>query len=184
MKTADKTNIFAICDELDASGIKPTLARVREALGGGSFTTIQPLLKEWKDQRAAAAMTETVDTPAEVIELAKTMAVQLWAKAKAQSDTELAAVKKELGETISELKAERDEAISEVKRLEASLTTEKKVAEGLAETLKERDKEIADLRVNKKTLQERYEDLLYIQTKYEKVLQEVGELRGILSQKK
>lgn len=40
-----KTKIFAVCEELQKSGVKPTLERVREALGGGSFSTINPILK-------------------------------------------------------------------------------------------------------------------------------------------
>ena len=35
-----REQIFAVADELDAAGQKPTLAAVRKALGGGSFTTI------------------------------------------------------------------------------------------------------------------------------------------------
>jgi hypothetical protein len=43
-----KDKIFALCDELNATGIKPTLEKVRDALGGGSFSSINPILKEWK----------------------------------------------------------------------------------------------------------------------------------------
>ena len=38
--TSTTARIFEIADELDAAGQNPTLASVRKALGGGSFTTI------------------------------------------------------------------------------------------------------------------------------------------------
>ena len=37
--------IHAIADQLHEQGIKPTLAEVRKALGGGSFTTISEAMK-------------------------------------------------------------------------------------------------------------------------------------------
>ncbi len=42
MKAAYRTNIVRIYGDLNAKGHKPTLDRVRQALGGGSITTIQP----------------------------------------------------------------------------------------------------------------------------------------------
>lgn len=35
-------------DQLQGQGIKPTLAEVRKALGGGSFTTISEAMKSWR----------------------------------------------------------------------------------------------------------------------------------------
>ncbi len=183
MKPADKTNIFAICDELNSKGEKPTLARVREALGGGSFTSIQPLLREWKDQRQATAITHTADTPPELIELAKSMAVQIWVKAKAEADIELQAVKKELGEKLTAAEEERDDAVVEIEKLETRLDYELKHKKELVDNIRAKEDKLRTLEFNKNALQDKYEDLLLVQTKYEKVLQEVGELRGILSQK-
>ncbi len=184
MKPADKTNIFSICDELNDKGVKPTLARVREALGGGSFSSIQPLLREWKDQRQASAITHTADTPSELIELAKSMATQIWAKTKAEADLELKAVKKELGEKLASAEEERDDAMAEIKKLEGRLDYELKHSKELVESIRTKEEKLRTLEFNKNVLQDKYEDLLYVQTKYEKVLQEVGELRGVLSQKR
>jgi hypothetical protein len=46
-----KDDIFKAADTLDAAGQSPTLAAVRKALGGGSFTTISEPLNEWKAKR-------------------------------------------------------------------------------------------------------------------------------------
>ena len=50
--TAD---IHTAADRIAESGQQPTLAAVRSALGGGSFTTISEAMKGWKAAQAAAA---------------------------------------------------------------------------------------------------------------------------------
>ena len=50
--TAD---IHAAADRIAEAGQQPTLAAVRSALGGGSFTTISEAMKGWKAAQAAAA---------------------------------------------------------------------------------------------------------------------------------
>lgn len=56
MTTDDQISrsIRAAADRLKAAGKKPTLKAVREALGGGSYATIQPVLKAWRDDQMAA----------------------------------------------------------------------------------------------------------------------------------
>jgi len=48
-----REQIWAAADELDAAGQNPTLSAVRKAVGGGSFTTIQEAMAEWKARRAS-----------------------------------------------------------------------------------------------------------------------------------
>lgn len=43
--------IHSIADELVAKGQRPTLAAIRKALGGGSFSTISEAMKEWREQK-------------------------------------------------------------------------------------------------------------------------------------
>ena len=47
-----KDQIFAVADEIDAAGQNATLAAVRKALGGGSFTTISEGMTEWRDRKS------------------------------------------------------------------------------------------------------------------------------------
>ena len=53
--TSTTARIFEIADELDAAGHNPTLASVRKALGGGSYTTISEAMGEWRARKAAKA---------------------------------------------------------------------------------------------------------------------------------
>ena len=57
-----KDQIWAAADELQRLGKSPTLVAVREAIGEtGSFSTIAPVMAEW---RALQAKTTTAKTPA------------------------------------------------------------------------------------------------------------------------
>lgn len=47
--TTDK--IHETADMLSEQSIKPTLAEVRKALGGGSFTTISEAMKSWRQEQ-------------------------------------------------------------------------------------------------------------------------------------
>lgn len=55
-----KENIFAAAGEIVAAGGAATLAAVRKAVGGGSYTTISEALKEWRliHQQATAPLQE------------------------------------------------------------------------------------------------------------------------------
>jgi len=61
-----REEIFRIADEIDATGQSPTLAAVRKALGGGSFTTISSAMGEWKVRKTAKALTQSEPAPAAI----------------------------------------------------------------------------------------------------------------------
>lgn len=51
-----RETVFETCDRLAREGRKPTNRVVREALGSGSMSDIQPLVKVWRERRDAAAL--------------------------------------------------------------------------------------------------------------------------------
>ncbi|MGO9264052.1 MAG: DNA-binding protein [Candidatus Binataceae bacterium] len=67
--------------ELNGRGIRPTVARIRAALGGGSPNDLAPALKHWKDSFAPAASsgarTETRAIPIQISDLAN----EMWQRA-------------------------------------------------------------------------------------------------------
>jgi hypothetical protein len=112
-----KTKIFAICEELQKSGVKPTLERVREALGGGSFSTINPILKEWKEQQATGEQ-PVLELPAEALQAVNQAAALIW-KIASDKSTELTnSIKTEFETLLKEAIAEKEEALKEIARLE------------------------------------------------------------------
>jgi predicted RNase H-like nuclease (RuvC/YqgF family) len=118
-----KNKIFAICAELQKSGVKPTLERVREALGGGSFSTINPILKEWKEQQSSHDQ-PALELPPEAVQAA----ALIW-KIATDKSTELTnSLKHEFEALLKEAVTEKEEALKEVLNLElaaANLTAEK-----------------------------------------------------------
>jgi hypothetical protein len=128
-----KTKIFAICEELQKSGVKPTLEKVREALGGGSFSTINPILKEWKEQQATSEP-PVLELPAEALQAVSQAAALIW-KIASDKATELTnSIKTEFETLLKEAVAEKEEALKEIARLEQ--TTAKLTAD-LEKSLKE-----------------------------------------------
>ena len=53
MNIFDRVSLAA--EKIEAQGLPVTLARVRDELGGGSFTTINPALQKWKEMKIARA---------------------------------------------------------------------------------------------------------------------------------
>ena len=112
-----KNKIFAICEELQKNGVKPTLEKVREALGGGSFSTINPILKEWKEQQATSEQ-PTLELPPEAMQAVSQAAALIW-KIASDKSTELTnSIKTEFETLLKEANAEKEEALKEIARLE------------------------------------------------------------------
>ena len=63
MVTITAETVAAAADRLHGDGTNPTQSAVRTALGGGSFSTIGPLLHKWRDNQAEAAELVKVDLP-------------------------------------------------------------------------------------------------------------------------
>jgi hypothetical protein len=53
-----KDRIFEICENLYKKSEKVSREKVRSVLGGGSFSTIGPMIKEWKEQKKVQLSSE------------------------------------------------------------------------------------------------------------------------------
>jgi len=123
--------IFAIADQLTASGQRPTLAAVRKALGGGSYTTLQQAMSEWKAaQQENPQATKIEAPPPAVTERMSEAAMAVWQIAQEVANARLAAERHELEQTRVTLETERSEAAEladrlaqEVDSLQAKLDT-------------------------------------------------------------
>ncbi|VTN79826.1 KfrA protein [Klebsiella pneumoniae] len=105
-----KQDIWRAADELDAEGIRPTLAAVRKKLGSGSFTTISDAMAEWKN-RKTATLPSSDPLPVAVNEHLAELGNALWAIALAhanarfdedrkQIEADKAAISQQLAEAI------------------------------------------------------------------------------------
>lgn len=106
-----KEQIFKVADELVAAGQTPTLAKVRAALGGGSYSTINGSFAEWKSQQAAKAAQPALEpAPEAVRELTRALAADVWALALTMANARLAVDRESLEAERAAANAARQDA--------------------------------------------------------------------------
>lgn len=116
-----KEQIFAAADELDAAGQNPTLALVRKAVGGGSFTTISDAMNEWKARKSAQAAPMRDPAPQAVSDKLAELGADLWSVALELANNRLAAEREALEAVRVEMEAGRQEAAELADQLTAEL---------------------------------------------------------------
>ena len=155
--TSTTTRIFEIADELDAAGHNPTLASVRKALGGGSYTTISQAMTEWRARKAAKETPVQEAAPQAITELLEQLGAEIWAQALQLCNGRLSAEREALendrqgieaqrqeaadlaDQLSSELEAARQEATDLRKQLDVAQSTVK----GLGDQLRDRERDLA-----------------------------------------
>ncbi|SCY62579.1 DNA-binding protein [Thiohalorhabdus denitrificans] len=75
-----RQRIFEAADALAERGERPTLAAVRDELGGGSYTTISEGMQAWRAARQPRP--EEATLPGELAEQARAQAAELWQAAR------------------------------------------------------------------------------------------------------
>lgn len=128
--TTTAQKVHAAADALAAEGKRPTLAAIRDAIGGGSFTTISEAMKAWPGRHAAPSEPDT--TPDVISKAGVDMAAGLWKQAKTQAEAQLQAERVALDEVRAELEQETTEAAA----LADELATENETLKATIEQLK------------------------------------------------
>jgi chromosome segregation ATPase len=126
-----KQDIIDAAEKLQAAGINPTMQAIRDTLGGGSFATISPVLREWRNASGQRA-TVAIEMPGEAKAALERAGVDLWKIITTLATEKLTKVQEEAEAAIQAANADRDEALLEIARLETGI--EQKDAE-LAEAL-------------------------------------------------
>lgn len=181
MKPADRTNIFQICDDLNEKGQKPTLDRVRQALGGGSFTTIQPLLREWKDKRSEEPASSPASVPDDIRAMLDALAAQIWLKASVKAGENLKALRDGMQTRLDEAEQERSDAAAEVERLETETQMQKQNLQTSEDELKSLRTALHAANIDIQVQSKQIVETEGLTKRHEKLLLEVGELRGRLA---
>lgn len=86
--TSRRQAVFDAAEELKSRGQKPTLDAIRE-ITGGSYSTLGPLLKEWRDQDEARRK-EVPEVPSDLTTLAGNLAFSFWATAMKEAEARFA----------------------------------------------------------------------------------------------
>lgn len=130
-----KEDIYAAADALVAEGKNPTLANVRKALGGGSFTTISEGVAAWKDERTAQPAPLQEPPPAAVAEKFSGLLAEVWAVALGMANARLASEREALEAARVELEDKSREAADLAAQVSADLDQANQERERLASAL-------------------------------------------------
>lgn len=114
--TAEK--IHAEADKIAAQGERPTLARVRKALGGGSFSTISEAMQVWREQQTQEHALAEVEVPESLSERVEQLKAAAWQSAVEEAERRLSAERSALDEAQAQAAGEVEEAREAVQTLE------------------------------------------------------------------
>ena len=140
-----KEHVFKAADALVEMGEEPTNAAVRDQLGSGSFKTITPFLKEWREIQEQSA-----DVPNDLANSMENTLRQVWMQAKETAKLAFIGERNILEAQLAEMEDElrlRDEMAEELNQKIADLN--ETVTQGIKfnETLKKQtDERIAELK--------------------------------------
>ena len=118
-----KKSIFDAADALDAAGQRPTLAALRKAVGGGSFTTISEAMKEYWAVRAVREAPAREPAPAVVGERLSEVAGEIWALALQVANERLAGEREAFDAARALAEQEKVEAVELADAVTAELET-------------------------------------------------------------
>jgi chromosome segregation ATPase len=155
--TSTTTRIFEIADELDAAGHNPTLASVRKALGGGSFTTISQAMAEWRARKAAKETPVREAAPQAITALLEQLGTDIWTQAlqicNGRLSTErealendrqaIEAQRQEAADLADQLSSELEAARQEATNLRKQLDVAQSTVKGLGDKLHDRERDLA-----------------------------------------
>ena len=122
-----REQILETASKLAEQGIKPTQTNVREALGGGSFTTISEVLREWRQEQDTTAQLQAVVIPNDITDRTNILIAQVWETAQSLANDRLIKEREALEHKEALINAEIDESNKIIETLEneqAELTTQ------------------------------------------------------------
>lgn len=117
--------IWSAADALDAAGEKPTLDTVRDAIGGGSYTTISKAMGMWRARKAEKSTPLREPLPAAISERLQELGSELWAAALELANGRLSSERALLEVARTELETSREEAAQLADRLAEDLQNAK-----------------------------------------------------------
>lgn len=116
-----REKVFAAADQLFYAGDKPTMVKVKDILGGGSFSTISPLLAEWKDSKRQATAVVKAPLPESVSRALAQVADQVWAAAQDESEKSVAGEREALHTASVEMSEREAELLDAIRSNELDI---------------------------------------------------------------
>lgn len=149
--SSNKEKIIAAAEKLEAQGVNPTQVTVREALGGGSFATIGPVLKEWKESKKEDHALTEIQVPETITERLEQLQGAVWQVAVDEAERRLTAEREALllaqeraasdvaeqMESVAALESEADKHLARIEALETDLEAHSNQVDNLKAELAE-----------------------------------------------
>ena len=152
--------IHEVANKLHESGVKPTLAAVRERLGGGSFTTISEAMKTWRAQVQEEHELALVQVPAALDERMEQLKRAAWEVAQQEAE--------------NRLKSEREALAVQRQELDAQLAEAHQVVEVLEREASVREQTISELNSVRDQVED---DLIKVSSDAKQLTKEVARLK-------
>lgn len=124
--------IIDAATKLQDAGKKPTMEAVRELIGGGSFATISPVLRQWRESQQQHQAV-TLEMPNDIKAIFDKSAAEVWRGLASVTAERIAKTEAESAKQINAAQSERDEALTEIERLEGLLSESLAKIDALAE---------------------------------------------------
>ncbi len=118
-----KDQIYQAADQLTAAGESATMAAVRKLLGGGSYTTINEALKEWKAKQQATVTPIREPAPEGISKRLDEVGAEIWAIALELANARLTSEREALEATRQQLETAQQEATELADQLSGELET-------------------------------------------------------------
>lgn len=140
--------IHKVADQLQADGIKPTLAEVRKALGGGSFTTISDAMQSWREEHREEQQLQQIELPSNINDRLQSLGADMWQTAINMANDRLVKERDALEVIKAKAQQDVDEHKESVKTLEDEnkdlLQELDKESEKAEEAVSQRDKALTE----------------------------------------
>ena len=198
MATTTEERIIEAAEKLEAQGVNPTQVTVREALGGGSFATIGPVLKRWKEAKKEDGQLAEVRVPEAITERLEQLQGAVWQAAVDEADRRLMAEREALHQAQEAAAAEVREHLESIAALETEAVDYQRKIEALedqAETLgttvaalENQEAELSKALVqererheaSRREIEQMRERMEKLESRADQAVQEAAELRGEL----
>ena len=144
--------IHETADSIASNGDKPTLARVRAEIGGGSYTTISEAMKNWRAEKSASSAPVPVVIPESVsFEITRSGAA-VWEAAQNAANAQLDSERAMLADVRVEMESAQKEAVGLADQMETEIENLKTA---LDDKVSELDKALSSLEKAQRGIEDR-----------------------------
>jgi chromosome segregation ATPase len=154
----EQEELFDAANKLAADGKQVTALNLRDALGGGSLTTIYKYLSAWESNRPKNA---TVTNTAEIPEQVQNAFANTWRIAALEASREVMAVKEKAAEEVKAAQGQFEGALEAIQRLESDTERDTATIEELRARVSELEQSVSSLSQEKAAANAKADQLLH-----------------------